>query len=452
MNIFEQYGIKEVADVVFYSIELDENDDEVYVPVIYFDTLKVSTLEQTAQQAIAKGGLGNADLIVWDYGKEITLKLEDALFSPASQGMLWGGRHGVKTLALIGTFSKNVYATDVYGNTVYINNNGTAATPSGTKDYTCKFKIENFSDFSLTASTVEGEDKIFEWTCNVRISLYENLDKYYIEDLKIRCTTKKDGTRKWTIVSTNNKITKKAKNNSGVLVNIDIGTFTLDDNLNVGPPEETVYRIDNAIQNVKYLERMEKCKAEQTFVINTDSNTTHSNCRYLSKYAESELTVFIDPKTMQPYEPNTTQYTRRNGQVIEGNLRVIKQHEIYYKWTRTKAVEYTSLGHQIVVDATHFPGTYRVVGETYARSRDTGKDERYQFEIPLCKLSSNTSLTLQAEGEPTTFNAELRVLRREDGIMMKLTQYAVDKSDASGSTSIIPREEVVPRDPEEGFE
>ena len=36
MNIFEQYGIKEVADVCLYAIELDENDDEVYE--ISFDT------------------------------------------------------------------------------------------------------------------------------------------------------------------------------------------------------------------------------------------------------------------------------------------------------------------------------------------------------------------------------------------------------------------------------
>ena len=28
MNIFNQYGIKEVADVTLYSIELDENDDD----------------------------------------------------------------------------------------------------------------------------------------------------------------------------------------------------------------------------------------------------------------------------------------------------------------------------------------------------------------------------------------------------------------------------------------
>jgi hypothetical protein len=48
-NIFEQYGIKEVADVTIYAIELDKYDNEVYIPVMYLDTLKVSTLEQTAE-------------------------------------------------------------------------------------------------------------------------------------------------------------------------------------------------------------------------------------------------------------------------------------------------------------------------------------------------------------------------------------------------------------------
>jgi hypothetical protein len=45
VNIFEQYGIKEVADVTLYAIALDKYDDEVYIPIMYFDTLKISTLE-----------------------------------------------------------------------------------------------------------------------------------------------------------------------------------------------------------------------------------------------------------------------------------------------------------------------------------------------------------------------------------------------------------------------
>ena len=219
----------------------------------------------------------------------------------------------------------------------------------------------------------------------------------------------------------------------------------------IAPPQEAIYQIDHALNNVYYLDRIEKCRANQTFVIDTDINTLHGNYRYLEKYAHSELTVFIDPRTMQPYEPNTDSFVRKNGSIKEGNLRVIKQHEIYYKWTRSKAIDNTSLGHQIVVDAIHFPGTYRLVGETYSRSRKTGKDQRFQFEIPLCKMGTENNLTLEAEGDPTTFNMTLKVLRREDGVMMKLTQYSVENAKYDGyisdSTNVIPNAEVLPEDP-----
>ena len=42
MNIFEQYGLKEVANVTFYDIKTG-------MPVLFLDTLKVSTIEQTAE-------------------------------------------------------------------------------------------------------------------------------------------------------------------------------------------------------------------------------------------------------------------------------------------------------------------------------------------------------------------------------------------------------------------
>ena len=91
MNLFQKYGIKEVADVVFYSITAI-GEEEFYTPVLFLDTLKVSTLEKTAEKVEAKGGKGNKKLISWNFGKEITLNLEDALFSPASMSMIWGGK------------------------------------------------------------------------------------------------------------------------------------------------------------------------------------------------------------------------------------------------------------------------------------------------------------------------------------------------------------------------
>jgi len=75
VGLFEQYGIKEVMDVTLYGITYDKYDNEVYIPVMYFDTLKVSTVEQTTEQTSARGGLGNAEHVIWDYGKEIRISL-----------------------------------------------------------------------------------------------------------------------------------------------------------------------------------------------------------------------------------------------------------------------------------------------------------------------------------------------------------------------------------------
>ena len=86
-NILERYGIKEVADMTFYHIGSTGIPE---YPVLYLDTLKVSTIEQTAEQGEARGGKGNPPLIIWDYGKEITVTLEDALFSAKSMAIMFG--------------------------------------------------------------------------------------------------------------------------------------------------------------------------------------------------------------------------------------------------------------------------------------------------------------------------------------------------------------------------
>lgn len=87
VNILDRYGIKEVADVTFYELN---NDGSPKHPVLYLDTLKVSTIEQTAEETEAKGGKGNAALIAWDYGKEVNVSIEDALFSAKSMAIMFG--------------------------------------------------------------------------------------------------------------------------------------------------------------------------------------------------------------------------------------------------------------------------------------------------------------------------------------------------------------------------
>jgi len=57
VNIFEQFGIKEVANVYFEALENDPAA-KVYEGdiVLYLDSLKVSTIETTAENVAAQGG------------------------------------------------------------------------------------------------------------------------------------------------------------------------------------------------------------------------------------------------------------------------------------------------------------------------------------------------------------------------------------------------------------
>ena len=115
---------------------------------------------------------------------------------------------------------------------------------------------------------------------------------------------------------------------------------------------------------------------------------------------------------------------------------------VYYKWTRTvkyKESDDAILGKTLVIDAETFPDTYKIVGETYIRNQKTGKDQRYQFVIHRANVSSDTSITLEAEGDPTTFSMQIDVLTPPNDIMMELKQYDVEDDPFEGGTRIVPQ-------------
>jgi len=87
-SILDRYGIKEVADFTFYTI--DSTTGKPSAPALYLDTLKVSTVEQNAELVEAKGGKGNVTLLSWDINKELNVTLEDALFSAKSLAIMFG--------------------------------------------------------------------------------------------------------------------------------------------------------------------------------------------------------------------------------------------------------------------------------------------------------------------------------------------------------------------------
>lgn len=90
-----KFGIKEVMDVTFY-------DTTTGKPVLFFDTLKMSNIENTAEESSARGGKGNPKLLTWDFNREATMTLQDALLSPKSFSMLSGNTvsKGVTTITM----------------------------------------------------------------------------------------------------------------------------------------------------------------------------------------------------------------------------------------------------------------------------------------------------------------------------------------------------------------
>ena len=289
-SILDRYGIKEVADVTFYNI--DKTSGQAAEPVLYLDTLKVSTIEQTAETADARGGKGNPKLITWDYGKDITVTLEDALFSAKSLSIMFG--NGI-VAAKTGAVKKTAMAR---------------ATEDG--------KIEYFMADTLIDSS------------SVRKKIYF--------------------------------VTPSAGLGDGIL-------------------------IDNAKPAIKNI------------VVTSEEGY--------------ELELTTDSQTKK----YTGAVTVKEGQTTPEGYKVEKGDKVFITY------EVNADQKTISVSADTFPGTYYVTGDTYARSDVDGSDQFFQFIIPKAKVTSENTITLEAEGDPSVFNMNLTVLRPEDGEMMKLVQY-----------------------------
>lgn len=279
-NILDRYGIKEVADVTFYNLD---NNGVPTVPVLYLDTLKVSTIEQTAEEAEATGGKGNTALIIWDYGKEITVTLEDALFSAKSMAIMFG--------------------------------NGT---------------VKNYNSTTNTS------------------------DNYIMKTEQF--------------VSVGSAVPTAAET---------IGDATV-----VGGWNQAFEGPDGR----RYLKINPKFYDAYGHIVGATAAEGDANTPATVKWTAGEK----------------------------------------YFCTFDLAVD----GAVIEISAASFPGTYYVTGDTYARSEASGKDEFFQFIIPKAKVQSENTITLEAEGDPSVFNMNLRVMRPADGKMMKLVKYNLDETNS----------------------
>ena len=160
-----KFGIKEVADVRFYhtkdvkfadGVLSVESDAEL---VLDLDSLKVSTIEMTAEQSEARGGKGNPPLIIWDYGREVNVTLEDALMSMDCFKVMFGATEKDYITVSADTFPGN-YA--VIGRTF-------ARNQADGEDHLFTFYIPNAKVQSENTITMEAEGDPSVFNMSLRV-------------------------------------------------------------------------------------------------------------------------------------------------------------------------------------------------------------------------------------------------------------------------------------------
>lgn len=314
VNIFDKYGIKEVANVYFEALA-DDPASNVYAGdiVLFLDTLKVSTIETTAETTDATGGWGNPKLISWDYGKEITLTLEDALISLESlRFMLGGAIHKPRSAD-----------TDVAADAVIVHHTEEVIAKTG-------------GALPLPVDHITG-----------------------------------------------NTLTPVATKNHPIrLINYGGGTGST-------------------------------TAGVRTQIVAEGNNSTSLSDGAVVKFKNDAMGI-------------TTATPAAEGD----HVRIFWEEIVEGDTNADAAVEVT-------ISPDTFPGTYRVVGDTFMRSQKTGKDEAFQFVIGKAKVTSDVTITLEAEGDPSTFEMTLNVLRddneRGNKEMMKLIRYGGARADSGSS-------------------
>lgn len=91
--MYKQFGVREICNVVFKAKTdrtIGKKTFKAGQPVIYFDSLKTSSIEGASTTVYAQGGRGNPRLIAWEGERTVTFTMEDALISPIGFAILSG--------------------------------------------------------------------------------------------------------------------------------------------------------------------------------------------------------------------------------------------------------------------------------------------------------------------------------------------------------------------------
>lgn len=329
MNLFQQYGIKEVADVTFYSINR-VGDEEFYTPVLYLDTLKVSTIEKQNQTSDSFGGYGNQKLSSWSFSKGITLKLEDALFSPASMSLIWGGqlesRFSKYTSAIVKINIANKYGKLHYSPKAYVS---PRLTP---EEWDVIFQACDLLNKSFVFIKDNGNymPKSFE-KVNPQHTEYieENrtlLQKsYYNRNFKKNFNESID---KWASDATPTQREQLEWEHSIEQENIAIPDCVIKEILKMISSLKDMNSIQTTIYDIEVIDRMEKCVVRNKEGLTISTKEQKQNLlKYFLNDRSSSYCIYYDIKTMLPLlatddEGNILGWNEEEQVVEETNINI----------------------------------------------------------------------------------------------------------------------------------
>ena len=385
MNLFTQYGIKEVADVTIYSI-MEICDEEFYLPVLYLDTLKISDIEEKSSNANAQGGYGNTRIKAWDFNKTYDLKIKDALFSPASMSLAWAGWLD--------------HRFDRFANVI------------AKVSIMLKYKDMNYSIYAYPSPKLTEEEKdilFFGAGEEYWIPFYKK-DQPNIEEKRVELLKsyyKRDDAQDFT------SILQKIND---AIQRYDFSNYT------------------SNIYNTQYIDRMEKCKVEQEEFKIDIQEQKNNLFKFFKNDTDFTYNIYYDEKTMKPLIYNQS--------VANGTEKVIlRRGTTFLKWTRYVNNGNASLGKHIVVTADSFNRYYKIVGETNIREQKTGKDQRFQISINKAKINLGSTLTLEATGDPTVFEFNVTAVSPKNDVIIEMKQFDTENDCYYGGTRILPQDQ-----------
>ena len=140
-----RFGVREICDVVLRAKNRMQIGNKIFYknePVIYFDTLKTSSMEGASTTVYAQGGRGNARLVAWEGERTVTFTMEDALISPEGFMILSGA--GLIEAAEGKPIYQHVTET-VDVNDIDKNEDGSVVIPLSQKPYLPTKKDGNFA-------------------------------------------------------------------------------------------------------------------------------------------------------------------------------------------------------------------------------------------------------------------------------------------------------------------